>query len=79
MVNNIEMKVICRFSDFEIERLEVINSSHVLTYNKIYDVIQKNMNQYLIIDDTGNKRWYNINRFILLEEERARKLKQLGI
>lgn len=79
MVNNIEMKVICRFSDFEIERLEVINSSHVLTYNSIYDVIQKSMNQYLIIDDTGNKRWYNINRFILLEEERDRKLKQLGI
>jgi ATP-dependent protease HslVU (ClpYQ) peptidase subunit len=77
------MKVICRFSDFEIERLEVMvllqNSSHVLTYNSIYDVIQKSMNQYLIIDDTGNKRWYNINRFILLEEERARKLKQLGI
>ena len=73
------MKVICRFSDIAIECLEVINSSHVLTSDKMYDVIQKSMNQYLIIDDTGNKRWYNINRFILLEEERARKLKQLGI
>lgn len=73
------MKVICRFSDLPSERLEVINSSHVLTSEKIYDVIQKSMNQYLIIDDTGNKRWYNINRFILLDEERERKLKQLGI
>lgn len=68
MVNNIEMKVIC-----------VIEYIDRLTLGKTYDSIEYYNKKYYIKDDTDYKRWYNTNRFILLEEERARKLKELGI
>lgn len=67
------MKVICK----NVKLLRV--KDNILTIDKIYDTISISMEQFLIIDDSGSKRWYNSNRFISIEEVRDNKLTQLGI
>lgn len=86
MVNYIEMQIVCVkyvFAFIKTKRsdyFESINEKVPLTIGKTYDVIRKDsFGQYYIKDDTGHERWYNSNRFILIDEERERKLKQLGI
>ena len=55
------MKVICKRSDNLIER-------KLLTIDKIYEVtlIEQNskIKLYLIEDNSGEKRWFNSNKFI---------------
>jgi hypothetical protein len=74
------MKLVCVKYVFGSDYFESINEKVPLTIGKTYDVIRKDkFGQYYIKDDTGHERWYNSNRFILIDEERERKLKQLGI
>jgi len=64
-----------------------------LTFNKIYDVvdisysavsvkddnnlIKQLFTQYKIMDDNGEKYWYNVTRFISLQEYRKLKLNKI--
>lgn len=81
------MKVVCKNIDRLIEKDKdilmdkffQINIKRLLTIDKIYDVIAISLVDYLIIDDSGNRRWYPSKRFISLKQVRDNKLKELGI
>ena len=58
------MKVICKKPVFHKlggvnAGLEYLGTSR-LTLNKTYDVISASLHLYLIIDDSGNKKWYEL-------------------
>jgi hypothetical protein len=69
------MKVVC----INNSRIGVLNNVNVLTVGEYYDVISHDNDSYLVIDDSGYKGWYDVERFIDLCDIREEKLKQLGI
>jgi hypothetical protein len=61
------MKVVC------------INPPDMLTYGKIYDMIDLTGDFITVINDDGFEWKLNKNRFIALDDFRDIKLKELGI
>ena len=53
------------------------NYKDKLTLGKTYKVIYGYMGEYLIINDNGEKGWYNFDKFISIEEHRISQILKL--
>ena len=70
------MKVVCVNNGFVVTGTEPVN----LTIGVVYEVMSLDYDgSYEIINDKGSRHYYNIKRFLSLEDMRDEKLKQLGI
>jgi hypothetical protein len=70
------MKVVC-IDDHTLSSGRKIKG---LTTGKIYDAEDKNLEfTYRIVDDNGEKHWYNDEVLMPLEKYRELQLKELGI
>jgi hypothetical protein len=72
------MKVICIDNTFDITRPDLgLRDSNYLTIGKIYDVAERGLHTYRIINDSGTSLIYDINMFITLDEYRQRQLNKI--
>jgi hypothetical protein len=57
--------------------IRIEDDSCGLTIGKHYDIIDTDKHYVYVKDDMGNRRWFDVRRFISLQEHRERLLKEL--
>jgi hypothetical protein len=57
--------------------LALVNYNDKLTSGKTYKLIYGYMGEYLIINDIGEREWYDCEKFINLEEHRTNQLDKI--